>query len=367
MMNKKALFIWFKRYTGILEGGGLVNVRNFTLAQQVLGPDNVDSFYVHDEAHPRSLFKAAYSALLFPFGYFNGMTPAMLREIVRKAQNYDYVFINTSIFGIVAKRLKETGYKGTIIAHFHNVESIYYNSYISKNFPFRNIIINCAYRNDGYCMKYADRIITLNTRDCNLLCSMYDGRKADFILPISINDNLDKSRVSPSEKTSSRPKCAFIGSSFNANNEGILWFVRNVLPHVDIEFVIVGKGMAKFKAEKPELSNITVISDVPEIAPYYYDADFLIMPIFAGSGMKVKTCEALMYGKNILGSNESFEGYDIDAAKVGGRCNTAEEYISMLKHYSHTPITRYNSYSRSYYEKRHSPDILLESFRNIFS
>ena len=44
-----------------------------------------------------------------------------------------------------------------------------------------------------------------------------------------------------------------------------------------------------------------------------------------GSGMKVKTCEALMYGKNILGTDEAFEGYELDTARVGGRCNNAED------------------------------------------
>ncbi len=39
--------------------------------------------------------------------------------------------------------------------------------------------------------------------------------------------------------------------------------------------------------------------------------DYIISPIFVGGGMKVKTCEALMYGKNIIGTSESFEGYDI--------------------------------------------------------
>lgn len=33
------------------------------------------------------------------------------------------------------------------------------------------------------------------------------------------------------------------------------------------------------------------------MAEYIYNADFLIAPIFEGSGMKLKTAEALMYGK----------------------------------------------------------------------
>lgn len=38
----------------------------------------------------------------------------------------------------------------------------------------------------------------------------------------------------------------------------------------------------------------------------------MVMPIFSGSGMKVKTAEALMYGKFLIGTKEAFEGYEID-------------------------------------------------------
>ena len=41
--------------------------------------------------------------------------------------------------------------------------------------------------------------------------------------------------------------------------------------------------------------------------------------------MKVKTCEALMFGKNIIGTKEAFEGYELDYQKVGAMCNTKEE------------------------------------------
>lgn len=364
-MAKKALFIWFKRYTELLEGGGLVNSRNYYMAQQILGDENVESYYVHDEAHPSSLINKMFSAALFPFGYFNGLTPKKLRTILRKAQGFDYVFISTSVFGIIAKHLKKTGYKGIVIAHFHNVESIFYQSYISKRVPLRRIIIECAYRNDGYCMQYADRIVTLNSRDYNMLSYLHGIHKDGNIIPASIPDKFDSKKISKSIQTSSRPKCLFVGSRINANTEGVLWFVRNVLPHVDIDFMVVGKGMAKFKSVTSELENIEVVGDAPELDLYYYDADFLVMPIFSGSGMKVKTCEALMYGKNILCTDEALEGYDIDGDKFGGRCNTADEFISAIRHYSKHPIPRHNAYSRLYYESKLAPAVIQEKFRQV--
>ena len=46
---KKVLFVLFKKYCGILEGGGIANKRNLSIAQRILGNKNVDVVYIHDE------------------------------------------------------------------------------------------------------------------------------------------------------------------------------------------------------------------------------------------------------------------------------------------------------------------------------
>ena len=55
------------------------------------------------------------------------------------------------------------------------------------------------------------------------------------------------------------------------------------------------------------------------------------MPIFYGSGMKVKTAEAMMYGRIILASDEALEGYDVGNVNGIYRCNKAEEYIDVIE------------------------------------
>ena len=49
-----------------------------------------------------------------------------------------------------------------------------------------------------------------------------------------------------------------------------------------------------------------------DLGEYYRNCDVVIAPIFEGSGMKTKTTEALMWGKYIIGTNESFCGFAID-------------------------------------------------------
>ena len=145
-----------------------------------------------------------------------------------------------------------------------------------------------------------------------------------------------------------------------------MFFVRNVLPHVDIDFKVVGKGMSRLQKEHPEMKDIEVVSDAPDLRPYFEEADFMILPVFAGSGMKIKTCESLMYGKNILGSDESFVGYHLDPTKVGGLCNTPQEYISRLQYFIENPIPRFNQYSRAIFVKEHSEESTYANFCTLF-
>lgn len=362
---KRCLIIIFKKSNGILEGGGLANLRNLTISQQVLGKENVDVIYLHDEDRKRSIWNILASCVVFPFGYYNGLLPRKVREIVRISSNYDYIFLSTSLFGIIAKKLKACGYKGTVVAHFHNVESIYYDSLLSKKMPLRQVVIRCAAKNDGYCCKYADKLLTLNKRDSDILLRMY-GRGADMMLPIALPDKCADVVFDKEQMTGKRPLCLFLGSFFTANNEGILWFVRNVLPHVDIDLKIVGKNMARLKAEHECLKSIEVISDVPDLAPYFLSADFMIFPIFTGSGMKVKTCESLMYGKNIIGTDEAFEGYALDTHRVGACCNTADDFIQAINQFANTPVPRYNAYSRDIYETLYSEQSSLNMFRQVY-
>ena len=361
---KKALLIYFQDFHTVNDGGSLVNKRNAEMVTQILGKENVDFYFVNN-TKKRSLLSLAFAAFLFPFGYFNGLTPSKLKSIIKMSNKYDYILINTSLFGIIAKKLKENGYKGKVISFFHNIERYYYEARVSKMLPFRNIVINCAAKNDEYSIKHASISIGLCERDCNILQKEY-GKEFDAIVPVTFNDKCEVKNYDLQILTNKRPKCYFIGSNFPANSEGLLWFVKNVLPHVDIDFKVIGKDMDLLKNSETCLKDITVLSNVPDLSQYFEEADFMIFPIFSGSGMKVKTCEALMYGKNILGSKESFEGYELDTSSCGKLCNTAKEYIDTIKYFSENPVPRYNVYSRSIFETKYSNAFALKVFRELF-
>ncbi|MBR4391337.1 MAG: glycosyltransferase [Bacteroidales bacterium] len=356
------LFIRYKKTKDVFEGGERGSQKNHDVIAGIVGDDNVTTYYIHDESKKNTLLDYAKGALLFPFHYFFGLTPCRVKEIVRLARDFDAVFIDRSVFGIIAKKLKKQGYKGRVITFFHNVEVPYFEAKLGKK-PGRGIVLRCADHNDRFSCQYSDKIIVLNRRDDADIFARY-GRHGDVVIPVALKDQYNKNEY-PSEMTRQPLQCLFLGAYFTPNNEGILWFVNHVLPHVNVKLRIVGKNMAKLQAEEPVLKNIEVINNAPELAPFFEEADLMILPIFKGSGMKVKTCESLMYGKNILATDEAFEGYEVDDRQVGGRCNTAEEFIECLHDFERHPRARFNQYSRKLFLERYSEDAVVESFRKV--
>lgn len=368
------LIIRYKKTLGVPEGGEKASELNRHVIASIVGESNVDTYFIHDEAHHRTLWEYLQGILYMPFGYYFGLTPKRVREIVDKAKHYDVVFVDRSVFGIVARRLKETGYKGRVVCFFHNVETVYFSAKYSKlrfsvfNFhislhPLHWLVVPCADRNDRWSCRHADRIIALSKRDDDELFRRY-GRHADQLIPIAFVDRYQRDSY-PAGLTAEKPLCVFLGSYFPANVEGIEWFVKNVLSRVNIRMQIVGKGMDKLKDADWMHPDIELLANVPDLESIFEAADIMVLPIFKGSGMKVKTCESLMYGKNIIGTPEAWSGYNLDYSKAGASCLTADEFVAAINEFCSHPRPHFNEYSRKVFVERYSSDRMVEKFRAI--
>lgn len=360
----KILIIRYKKTLGVPEGGEQGSEKNLIVLRQIAGEENVDTYFIHDEAHHRTAWEYMQGVMYMPLGYYFGLTPKRVKEIIHLAQGYDVVFVDRSVFGIVAKRLKESGYRGRVVCFFHNVEVVYFSAKYSNKFnPMRWLVVPCADRNDRWSCRYADRTISLSTRDDEELFRRY-GRHADVLIPVAFVDRYKRDTY-PSELTAEKPLCMFLGAYFPANVEGIEWFVKNVLPKVNIRMQIVGKGMEKLKEAEWMRPDIEVLSNVPDLEPLFEGADIMVLPIFKGSGMKVKTCESLMYGKNIIGTPEAWSGYELDYAKAGACCLTTDEFITAIYDFCQNPRPRHNAYSREVFVNQYSADRMVDKFRAV--
>jgi hypothetical protein len=275
---------------------------------------------------------------------------------------YDIVYIDSSRLGNIAKMIVESGYQGKIITFYHNFDYRFEcNFYKNSSSLKRWINTRVSLENERNAAYYSTTNVVLNKRDAEELQQFY-GMKNQFLIPVSLPDRYDINISYKNPYNSDGRKIfLFLGSYFFGNIVGLDWFMENVYPYVDINFVIVGKDMHKLK-KNPLYKDVIIFSNVDDVTPYLVHADCMLYPIIGGSGMKIKTCEALMFGKNIIGSEEAFEGYDVDYGKVGACCSSKEDYISAINKFNKA---RFNHYSRELYIQKYSSDATLRLFKQI--
>jgi len=214
--------------------------------------------------------------------------------------------------------------------------------------------------NERMAVKFSDRLVALTGKDKEELNHVY-GAKGVEVIAISLPDEYISHEQG---MTGIPPAFLFIGDNWFPNIHGIRWFIKNVLDHVDIKMQIAGRNMERYRDEfsHPKIEFLGFVDDLPKIIG---GADYFLCPIFTGGGMKVKICEALMHGKNIIGTREAFEGYDLDLGETGAVCNTAEEFIDVIRKSCPVRRERFNPTSRRCFLEKYSFNATLDSFRNL--
>lgn len=297
--------------------------------------------------------------------YTAGMSHKHAQEIMNiiSSDRFDIIIFNGSQLGNVAKRVKRKFPSIKTFTIFHNLECKYVlDSFkIIKN-PAQLLTLLSTYVNEKNTIRYSNVIATLNERDSDAIYSLYH-RKADSILPLCVEDRFDEKRVTRPDK---EKVGAFVGSNFFANNKGIKWFCENVSNHINCKIMVIGKGFEEDADYFKRFPNIELVGTVDSVDEYYYKVDFIVSPIFDGSGMKTKTAEALMFGKTIFATSEAFEGYNIDYNKVGALCNNADEFINVINTFD-TNTGRFNTHSRKAYETKYSQTVFAEKLKLVIS
>lgn len=344
-------------YDNSFSGGAVESRKSYDMLTLLFGKDNVDVVYFKEKPND-TLVQKVYKNLC----KFITAEQFDLKEIKQINFNkYDCVFLDTSLIGLIAKMLRRQGYNGKIVTHFHNCEIDLYNQmYQNNKWVIKYPLINLAKKNEQASLDYSDASMALNQRDCDSLHDHYNISSPIYIIPVCMEDRFTEDE---NVRNNSTPIYTFLGSYFRPNVDGISWFLDNVFPNVNINLRIIGKGMYKLK-EKYDIPNVEILSDVPNLDLFMKEADYMLYPIFEGSGMKLKTCEALMYGKNIIGTDEAFCGYDIDDySKIGARCNTKEDFIQAINNIN---LPHFNKYARNLYLSKYSYQASLKLYRKVF-
>ncbi|UYI78229.1 MAG: glycosyltransferase family 4 protein [Fusobacterium varium] len=356
-MIKKMLFISSTDINETNFGGSICSYRNYKIMENFFLIDLINFSKLDSKNQfraPKNKFFTLMNNIFNYAGLLTYSSEKMILALIKK-KKYEIIFLESSNFGKLAKKIKKINNNIKIITFFQNIEYDFIKSRIKREGKIYYILLKATYYNEKLAVRFSDYLITLNSRDSGRLLKKY-RRNTDCELPITLNDKIIKNNFKTENSY-----ILFVGSLFFANYYGIKWFVDNVMSSVDKILLIVGK---KFETKREELErkNVKVIGTVDNLEEYYINADCVVMPIFDGAGMKVKTAEALMYGKTIYGTKEAFEGYNIEYEKIGGICNSKDEFINKI---NRDKGIKYNEYSREIFKKNYSYDSAIKIMKKF--
>lgn len=267
-------------------------------------------------------------------------------------------FLSHSSFGFYARNLKRHYRKVKIFSFFHNVESDYNKQLLKKRFSFTLLYRYLVFlKMEKKLLENSDKVFVLNRRDSELLNQLYHYNSA-ILLPTTLLDRYNVNRTFIKQKSDEPLKLLFVGSLFPANEEAVYWLAENISPYINVQFNIVGLGMENLKEQISIFPNVNIVGEVSddELDEYYYNSDIFISTVFSGGGMKTKIAEALMFGLPIIGTKESFQGYDFDYSQIGIRSDSSEEMISFIKNAQEDSavLAYYSKNARNLYLQKYS-------------
>ncbi len=116
------------------------------------------------------------------------------------------------------------------------------------------------------------------------------------------------------------------------NREGLTWFLKEVWPLVMAEnqqnrLDIIGSGNIGDLEFARNLPGIKLHGRVEDLNPYYQQAHLVIVPLFYGSGTRVKVIEAASFSRSCISTAIGVEGLPLRAGQDYVRAETVEDWV----------------------------------------
>lgn len=239
----------------------------------------------------KSLF-SSYSFGLYK--YQSEEMEAKLTELC-KENVYDCVYYDHLQLCIYEKIISKLMPTTKTILDEHNCEAIIMsrNAETAGN-PVKKVFLMLESRKLGW---FESKM--LQRMSANIVLSKEDYQelrkqsKRDFthtIIPIGVQDRGVKKIEN---EVNEHLNILFLGTlTWEPNNQGLIWFLKNVIPLLEsynFTFYIVGKNPSVEVQELAEkYKNIIVTGYVDSVDEYYDICDCMVVPLFIGSGQRVK-------------------------------------------------------------------------------
>lgn len=177
-----------------------------------------------------------------------------------------------------------------------------------------------------------DLLVPITERDGIILDKLGNTRPA-HVSPTGI----DTTVLIPHSKKLEHPSLFHIGSlEWAPNQEGLIWFIDKCWPKIhvkfpDLKFYIAGRKAPDWLARRFKAPNIVFMGEVDDAYQFMNSKSIMVVPLFSGSGMRIKIIEGMALGKPIVSTPIGTEGISTQSGKNILIADNEQEFVSDIE------------------------------------
>ncbi len=176
-----------------------------------------------------------------------------------------------------------------------------------------------------------DRCLMITREDEETLRQMAPDIRTD-VIPAGVDTEFFRPQIESGEKDT----IAWIGNlEWWPNVHGLMRFVETVLPRLlrikpSLRLAVYGKGADDGIRALHDGKNIFVKGFVADIRDAFRSANVLVVPLYVGSGIRIKILEGMASGKAIVTTTVGCEGIDTQGMECYDVATSPDEFATKL-------------------------------------
>jgi glycosyltransferase involved in cell wall biosynthesis len=234
-----------------------------------------------------------------------------LKELLSR-ENYDLIQLEGPHLGIYLPLIRKYSH-ARVVLRAHNAEHLLWNeiardsgSWLKK--AYLKKMAQRFRKFETWLVSQADGIIPITENDCRHLI-LHDHLKKYCVIPFSISAD-DYKPQPPSFPDS----LCYIGAlDWIPNQKGLLWFLEEVWPaihanHQEVTFHVAGRNAPRWLKSRFSAENVYFYGETDNASDFMNRYQVMVIPVFSGSGVRIKILEAMALKKPIITTSKGAEG-----------------------------------------------------------
>ncbi|HET6243638.1 MAG: glycosyltransferase [Bacteroidetes bacterium] len=230
---------------------------------------------------------------------------------ILEAEKFDVIQLESIYVAPYIQTIRTFSKDSKIVLRAHNSEhQIWLKSALNEKNPLKSfyfkILANRLKKYEKEVLKKVDAVAAISKDDAKKLTEL---NQIPLLKTIPVNIDIYPANEIQKKETS----LFFIGAlDWHPNLEGLNWFLKEVWPKINkqlpyLKFHVAGKNMPH-KMKNSKIAGVVFKGEIKDSIDFMNCNKIMVVPLFSGSGIRVKILEAMSRGKAIISTSLGVEG-----------------------------------------------------------